>query len=292
MQFSICMPVYNGEAFISHAIASVQAQTEADWELIIVDNASTDSTWDLIQREASKDQRIRVFRNQNNLGLAGNCNECLRRAQGEWLGFLPADDIYKPEVLARIRACGNDVLLWFHAHESVWENGRRDIIRAFPEERRFRLGTLAEVFYARGNVFGELSCVFAKRASAQELADGFRENRSTLDVDLWMRIALQNKSLFAVFSPEILSEASIHDASESSRYNRTGRNWVDFFAFLEAHSRHSWPFAIRLRQALRSAYCLLKHGGKLPRGEFRIAARTVVNLFISAFRFPDGATSP
>lgn len=285
--FSICMPVFNGAAFIERAMASLQSQTDASWELILVDDASTDRTWEIIQRHAAADPRIRAFRNQTNLGQAKNWNECLRHVRGEWLGFLPADDIYHNETLAKVRARGADcnVMLWLHAHDSVYPDGRRDLIRPFPGSRRYPLGELARLFYLRGNIFGEMSCVFTRRQAAMSVPEGFGENCSTLDLDFWMRIALLNSGFIAEYSSEILSESAIHDGADSSRYNSDGRNWVDFFRFLEKYSTVEWDMDVRARQALRATYCLIRYGAKLPRGEFTSAARSVGKI-VTAVCFP------
>jgi len=271
------MPVFNGEAFIERAIASVRTQTETSWELIVADDASTDRTWEIIQREAASDPRIRAFQNQTNLGQAKNWNRCLRHARGEWLGFLPADDIYRNETLSKVRRIGAepDVMLSLHAHDSVYPDGRRDVVRPFPSSKRYLLGDLAREFFLRGNVFGEMSCVFARRTAAMSVPEGFGDNRSTLDVDFWMRIALHNPGFIAGYSPEILSESAIHDGADSSRYNRDGRNWVDFFRFLEKYSTVKWDLATRIHQALRATYCLFRYGSMLPKGEFGSAARSV-----------------
>lgn len=271
------MPVFNGGAFIERAIASIQTQTEQSWELIVVDDASTDCTGDIIRRETAKDGRIRPFQNQTNLGQAQNWNECLRHAQGKWIGFLPADDVYRSQTLEKIRGIGGDsnIVLCIHAHNSSHANGCRDLVRPIADSKRFPLSELAGLFYLRGNIFGEMSCFFVRRDIVLSVPGGFGKNCSTLDLDFWMRIALRNSALLAEYSPEILSEASIHDAADSSRYNRDGRNWVDFFQFLEKYSSTNWAFGIRIRQALRAVYCLARYGVKLPCGEFRKAARSV-----------------
>jgi glycosyltransferase involved in cell wall biosynthesis len=93
------MPVYNGAAFVGEAIESVLRQTVSDFELIIVDDASTDDSREVIGRY--DDPRIRKFRNETNRGLVGNWNECLKRARGTYITMLHQDDVMEPTNLER-----------------------------------------------------------------------------------------------------------------------------------------------------------------------------------------------
>jgi hypothetical protein len=96
---SVLIPAYNAEATIGEAIASVLAQTFTDWELIVVDDASTDGTLETAQRYAD-DPRIRVYRNETRLGKWENHNRCAEFARGAFLKFLHAYDLLYPHGLA------------------------------------------------------------------------------------------------------------------------------------------------------------------------------------------------
>ena len=74
---SILIPVYNREALIGECIQSALFQTFTDFEVIIVDNASTDNTWGICQRFAEQDKRVRVFRNEKNIGPVRNWRRCV-----------------------------------------------------------------------------------------------------------------------------------------------------------------------------------------------------------------------
>lgn len=93
---SIVMPAYNAEKYIGHAIGSVLAQSTPQWELIIVNDGSTDKTPDILAQYT--DSRIRVF-HQPNGGESSARNAALRHAQGEYIAFLDADDVYLPHHL-------------------------------------------------------------------------------------------------------------------------------------------------------------------------------------------------
>ncbi|MCQ2554131.1 MAG: glycosyltransferase family 2 protein [Clostridia bacterium] len=94
---SIIMPSWNTEKFIGETIDSVMAQTYRNWELIIVDDCSTDNTDRIV--ESYGDPRIRYFHNEKNSGAALTRNRALREAEGEWIAFLDSDDLWAPEKL-------------------------------------------------------------------------------------------------------------------------------------------------------------------------------------------------
>lgn len=97
---SIIMPSYNTAQYISHSIDSVLAQTYSNWELIIVDDCSTDDT-DVVVQSYLKDSRIRYLKNEKNSGAAVSRNCALREARGKWIAFLDSDDLWLPQKLER-----------------------------------------------------------------------------------------------------------------------------------------------------------------------------------------------
>lgn len=100
MKATIGLPVYNGAATIAAAIDSLLAQTLADFELVICDNASTDGTYEICRGYAAKDPRVRVFRNEANLGAVRNFARCVELASAGYFMFAAADDRWHPEFLA------------------------------------------------------------------------------------------------------------------------------------------------------------------------------------------------
>jgi len=97
---SVCIPVYNGANTISETIRSILAQTFRDFELIIVDNASTDATVDTVK--AVGDERVKLYVNGKNLGCGGNLEECRRRASGSILFYMAADDLADKQALEKV----------------------------------------------------------------------------------------------------------------------------------------------------------------------------------------------
>lgn len=94
---SIIMPTYNSEMYIKKSINSVLRQTYKNWELIIVDDCSTDTTKKIIR--SINDERIKLFELTKNQGAAVARNTGLKKARGEFIAFLDSDDLWKPEKL-------------------------------------------------------------------------------------------------------------------------------------------------------------------------------------------------
>jgi len=123
---SVGIPVYNGEDFLSFALDSVLAQTFRDFELLICDNASTDRTPQICLAYASREARIRYFRNEKNLGIAMNQNRLSRLATGEYFAWVAHDDGCAPEYLARcveILDQNPDVVVCYSKTQDIGEDG-------------------------------------------------------------------------------------------------------------------------------------------------------------------------
>lgn len=98
---SVIMPSYNCGKFVEDAIRSVQAQTYQNWEIVFVDDSSTDDTVKIVYALKEKDSRIRLFRNVGNSGAAVSRNHALREARGKWIAFLDSDDLWEPTKLEK-----------------------------------------------------------------------------------------------------------------------------------------------------------------------------------------------
>lgn len=98
---SILIPVYNRESIIAETLKSALSQTHHNIEIIVVDNASIDNTWPLIQSFAEKDGRIRAFRNETNLGPVRNWLRCVAEASGEYGKILWSDDLISADFIEK-----------------------------------------------------------------------------------------------------------------------------------------------------------------------------------------------
>lgn len=98
---SIGLPVYNGENYLPENLESLLAQTFTDFEVIISDNASTDSTREICRTYVARDRRVRYFRNEENRGIAWNHNNVFTLARGEYFLWIGHDDVLAPQYLER-----------------------------------------------------------------------------------------------------------------------------------------------------------------------------------------------
>ena len=102
--FSVVIPAYNGERYFPATLESVIKQTTHDWEIVVVDDGSSDGTPGLLAGYAAKYPQIRIFRNEQNSGIAKTLNRGIREARGEWIVRLDSDDLFTTDYLETLRS--------------------------------------------------------------------------------------------------------------------------------------------------------------------------------------------
>ena len=134
---SVITPTYNCAKFIGETIESVQAQTYQQWEMIIVDDCSTDNTKEIVDKYIKEDGRIKYFCLENNSGAAVARTKAMELANGEYMAFLDSDDIWSEEKLKKQLAFmkKHDVAFSCTAYEQIDENGKslNKIIKTVPK---------------------------------------------------------------------------------------------------------------------------------------------------------------
>lgn len=122
---SVIVPVYNVEAYLEKCVQSILRQTEQDFELLLVDDGSTDSSGQLCEELAKQDSRVRVI-HQENQGLGGARNTGIREAKGDWLLLVDSDDWIEPEILEKALEAGlrEEADMVVFPFRSVDEEGR------------------------------------------------------------------------------------------------------------------------------------------------------------------------
>lgn len=137
---SVIVPAYNAERYIEQTIRSVMMQTFTDWELLVLDDCSSDRTCEIIEGLAVQDSRIHLIRNDRNMGVARTRNRGFSLIKGNYVALLDSDDIWHPEKLekqlARLQETGAD--FGYCSYAVVDENGKS--IRAdfvVPEQISF-----------------------------------------------------------------------------------------------------------------------------------------------------------
>ena len=136
------MPAYNAEKTIEFAISSVLAQTHKDWELIVIDDGSTDKTVAILSELAATDSRIRFLQNENNKGVSYTRNRAVELAEGEWIAFLDSDDMWKPEKLEKqleLSKKHSKMVICYTASSFIDDNGNSySYILSAPEKLTYK----------------------------------------------------------------------------------------------------------------------------------------------------------
>ena len=102
---SIIMPAYNSERYIRESLGSVMHQTYKNWELIVVDDGSKDKTSEIVEEAQKNDSRIKLYKNERNLGVSMTRNRAISLASGKWIAFLDSDDCWKNNKLEKQMFC-------------------------------------------------------------------------------------------------------------------------------------------------------------------------------------------
>jgi glycosyltransferase involved in cell wall biosynthesis len=282
---SVCLPVFNGEPYVREAIASVLAQAGVDFELVVVDNASTDKTVAAVLEFG--DPRLRLLRNDSNIGAGRNWSRCIAEARGDLVKILCADDWLYPGALAREAALLDDVsnqhvVLVTAARDVVDESGRRLLRRGWgAREGRVEGRAAIRRMARRGtNLVGEPSAALFRRRAA--LACGLFQKNATYAVDLefWCRLLLAG-DLYAI--PESLSAFRVSGGSWSVRV--VAQQTADMKSFLAGlHSDRRFGVStldVRLggaRASLNSALRRLLYQGLRWRDGLNLACRGATAL--------------
>lgn len=127
---SIIMPSFNTGKYITETIESVLAQSYKNWELIIVDDCSSDNTDEIVSTYLS-DDRIHYLKNEKNSGAAFSRNTALRKAKGKWIAFLDSDDLWMPEKLEKQLSFmkSNGYFFSYTDYEEIDVNGKQTGVR-------------------------------------------------------------------------------------------------------------------------------------------------------------------
>lgn len=267
---SVVIPTHDRLPFLREAVASVRAQTFEDWELIVVDDGSTDGTPEYLA--ALTDPRICALRTESS-GFPGAVrNRGIERARGEWIAFLDSDDVWEPEKLAvqlgahEVRPeCG-----WSYTAITRMDIEGREIHDAGIQTWRPIEGWVLEDLL-RMDVLAATPTVMVRR-EVLESVGGFDETlRRVEEYELWFRFAAHSR---VIAIPEKLSRVRIHPESWSADRISTHRAWVRVYGEVAERAgpgrtrrlcrkeaaRHRYRLAGRLASARRGGEALREWG--------------------------------
>lgn len=191
---SVIMPAYNAEDFIGDAIGSVQKQTYKNWELYVIDDASTDATVKITRELAEKDQRIKLLRNSRNAGPGYSRNRGIEAASGRFICFLDADDLWleqKLELQVKLMLERDSGML-FSSYYLLPEDAQEanKLIRALPVLTRKKL--------LRSNYVGNLTGMYDTAKTGKIYAPLIRKRQ---DWGLWLQVLTKTGSATGIPEP-------------------------------------------------------------------------------------------
>jgi glycosyltransferase involved in cell wall biosynthesis len=256
---SIGLAVYNGENYLREAIDSILAQTFSDFELIISDNASTDSTAEICQEYACLDNRIRYHRNATNIGGANNENQTFRMSRGKYFRWAAHDDVLAPALLERcVEVMEGDpgVVLCYTAINVIDAEGTR-------------MGNIFRNHGASSHAVARFRAIVTAKDYCEETyglmrSEVLRRTRLQLDYTGSDRTLMSELTLYGRFHaiPEYLFFKRMHAANEyldwrtrMAWFNPSFRGriffpfWAQFRDYFATIRRSKLPLSVQLRCA-------------------------------------------
>lgn len=224
---SVCVPTYNGEAYLREALQSAVAQTYPHFEVLIVDDGSSDGTLAIANEFAAAYPQVRIVRNSVSKGMVGNWERCVVEAKFPWIKYLFQDDVLHESCLEKMMAlckkhnqlaslCARDVIVSDNAPQDS-KNHFRDLVK--PEDF-FAPGVLPpnEVArkvaqYGTQNILGEPICLLFHKSVLETTGPFDRSLWQLMDFEFLLRCVF---TCGLVFTPEPLAQFRVHGASQTS----------------------------------------------------------------------------
>lgn len=191
---SVIMPCYNMASYVSDSIKSVIAQTYPHWELLIVDDASTDTTVNIIESFSQTDSRIKFAIKKQNSGIADTRNQCIQMAQGPVLAFLDADDIWHPEKLEKQLKFMLEKNVGFSYSTYDWIDEDGNTLNRFINT----IGNLDYETYLRNTIIGCSTVMVNKTITGEVVVPKFRTSEDTAT---WLDILRKGFLAYAIDEP-------------------------------------------------------------------------------------------
>jgi len=215
---SIITPLYNSEKFIGATIESVLAQSYSNWEMIVVDDVSSDNGVSVTEEYRKKDERIRLFQLEENSGPAIARNRAIEEAKGRYIAFLDADDLWRPQKLERQLSfmIEKDAVLSFTSYARVDEQSAEliDLIRA-PS-------TVDYQELLKQNTIGCLTAIYDTEKIGKVYMPEILKRQ---DFALWLKILKSAPVAYGL--DEVLAEYRVRcaDSVSSNKIRASFYNW-------------------------------------------------------------------
>ena len=260
---SICIPCFNFEKTIVQAIESAISQTYDNIEIIIVDDCSSDNSYEIVKNIS--DSRIKLYKNEKNLGMSQNWNKCVTYASGEYVHFLHGDDILLSDSINKKvnAAVSNDnIVLVFCATEIINSDNKTLMIRRYKNKDVMIEGKkIAYESLFKRNIYGEPSNVLFRR-DAFNVVGGFCTSlKYATDWDLWLEISSIGNVYYinSVLSKYRVSNSNVTSSLKLKDMMKDDRMMIDNLKRINGMHLPFYVvfihrFVIRMRNILRFIY--------------------------------------
>lgn len=214
---SIIMAAYNAEKTIGHSISSVLDQTYPNFELLVVNDCSTDGTEKLVESFAAKDSRVHLISNEKNSGVSYTRKHGLEEAKGDWIAILDSDDAWAPEKLEK------QIALQEKTNADLLFTGST-FVDADGQPISWYLAAPAEVTYRRllkQNILSNSSALVRKELYAKHYAsgDGMHE-----DFAIWLSILKEGRKAYGVDEPLLIYRIA-KSSKSGNKFKAAKMNW-------------------------------------------------------------------
>ena len=228
-QITIITTSYNYSEYISQTIESVLAQTFSDWELIIVDDASSDNSVEVIKKYCD-DKRIKLICHDKNKGLRASIKTALKYAKGEWVAFVESDDTITSDAFEKRLKTKADIV--FNGVNLIGDNNwinevQKQVNKTEKELSKINFPTNIFKKFDTKNPVLTLSSVMIKR---ELLTEELFDTKTDALFDWWLYINLAYKNDFD-YIPEKLTNWRIHDNSYIKKPKRNKHQMVNVMAY-------------------------------------------------------------
>lgn len=286
---SIALPVRNGANYLAEALDSILAQSHADFELHVSDNASDDATPDILASYAARDPRLKVSRSAEPIPQAANVNRAVRLTSSLWVKLFCHDDVMEPDCLAQLDSAiaalaGTNVALIGNGERYMFDNGY--ISDPPPDEGLLQLSgrdTIARKLWdvRRAVPFPALTTATVRR-DAWEEAGGFDPRYLYFDLFCWLEL-LTRHDYAVVTAP--LTRNRIHAGQVAVQARASLRELDDFRGYLPAFvARHEAMLGITARARMRLWLMPAALGARAVAGD--LVARRPGRALATAVKIP------
>jgi|AGTN01.1.fsa_nt_gi Glycosyltransferases involved in cell wall biogenesis len=294
---SICIPTYNGSKFLAECLDSVVAQSFTAFELLVVDDQSSDDTAQIVRQYADRDSRVRFVRNERNLGLVENWNRCVELAEGEWIKFVFQDDRLAPQCLElMLNAAGADLPIVFCRRDFWFGAETSEFLRNYYANHKSTVDLFDGRTYISGadyakkaldyfpdNIIGEPTALLLHKDVFYRYGTFNKHLVMLIDWEYWTRIAVHTGIKVV---PEVLATFRVHgDSATANTYaqsTKAFRAQVDNIIIL-----HEFAFS-PLYEPLRIAAAERNQVGEIS----TLLTRLASNAWATAMNAANDATNP